>query len=194
MSRYVYIFQKIRVKFLPLTKLLIMKRLIILSIVLLTGFLSYSQKEASDSSVTNFYLIRHAEKDRSDTNNKNPHLTEMGVFRAEQWSEVLKNISFDMVYSTNYFRTRETAQPTALKNNLDITLYDPKSIDMKSFLKENQGKNVLIVGHSNTTPSIVNAIIGSNKYKYIEDDNNGNLYIITISNNSVSDKVLYINN
>ena len=171
-----------------------MKQLIILSIVLLTGFFSYSQKEESKTSVSTFYFIRHAEKDRSDANNKNPHLTEIGVFRAEKWSEVLKNISFDAVYSTNYFRTRETAQPTALKNNLDITIYDPNTIDAPSFLKENRGKNVLVVGHSNTTPAFVNAILGSHKYEEIEDGNNGNLYIITVNNEDISDTLLYINN
>lgn len=171
-----------------------MKQLIILSIVCLTGFFSCSQKEESNSSKSNFYFIRHAEKDRSDAHEKNPHLTEIGVLRAEKWSEVLKHISFDVIYSTNYFRTRETAQPTAVKNNLDITIYDPSTIDATSFLKENRGKNVLVVGHSNTTPTFVNTILGSKKYEDIEDSNNGNLYIITVINGHISDTVLYINN
>ena len=167
-----------------------MKRQIILFIVLFTGCFSFSQSE--ETTISNFYFIRHAEKDRSDENNKNPHLTEKGVLRAEKWSEVLKNISFDAVYSTNYYRTRETAQPTALKNNLDITLYNPNSVEIEAFLKSHEGKNILIVGHSNTTPKFVNAILGHNQYQEIEDSNNANLYIVTIDKENKSGTLLFI--
>ena len=114
------------------------------------------------------------------------------MLRAEKWSEVLKNISFDAVYSTNYYRTRETAQPTALKNNLDITLYNPNSVEIEAFLKSHEGKNILIVGHSNTTPKFVNAILGHNQYQEIEDSNNANLYIVTIDKENKSGTLLFI--
>ena len=140
-----------------------------------------------------FYFIRHAEKDRTDPSDKNPHLTEIGYTRANNWSEILGEIKFDVVYSTDYYRTKETAQPTATKNNIDITLYDPKQIDVQAFLKENEGKTVLLVGHSNTTPAFVNKILGSNKYQDIDDSNNGNLYIVTILGDQISDQVLIIN-
>lgn len=140
-----------------------------------------------------YYFIRHAEKDRTDPTDKNPHLTEIGNARANHWSEILGEIKFDAVYSTDYNRTKETAQPTATKNNLEITLYDPKQIDAQAFLKENEGKTVLIVGHSNTTPAFVNKILGSNKYQDIDDSNNGNLYIVTITGEQINDQVLTIN-
>jgi len=140
-----------------------------------------------------FYFIRHAEKDRSDPSDKNPHLTEIGKARASHWSEILGKVKFDAVYSTDYNRTKETAQPTATKNNLEITIYDPKTIDAKSFMADNKGKTVLIVGHSNTTPAFVNNILGRKKYQDIDDSNNGNLYIITINGETISDQVLVIN-
>lgn len=140
-----------------------------------------------------YYFIRHAEKDRTDPADKNPHLTEIGQERANHWSNILGHIKFDAVYSTDYNRTKETAQPTASKNNLDITLYDPKNIDAQSFMKDNKGKMVLIVGHSNTTPTFVNKILGHNKYEDIDDSNNGNLYIVTINGDSIIDQLLVIN-
>ena len=54
-------------------------------------------------------------------------------------------------------------------------------MDTKAFLESIKGQTVLIVGHSNTTPMFVNAIIGEDKYKQIDDNINGNLYIVMIS-------------
>ena len=132
-------------------------------------------------------------KNRSDTTNKNPHLTSKGIARANNWSDVLKGIKFDKVYSTDFHRTRETALPTATKNGLDIILYNPRDINEEALKKLNIGKTVLIVGHSNTTPAFVNTLLGKEKYKDIDDSNNGNLYIITIIEGVISDQVLTIN-
>ena len=99
----------------------------VISIFLLTSFYSYSQECSS------FYLIRHAEKLRIDKTERNPKLNEKGILRAEKWNEVLKNINLDKIYSTNYNRTIETANPTSKSQNIDITIYSPSNIDYKNF-------------------------------------------------------------
>jgi len=144
------------------------------------------------SEVTTYYFILHAEKYRSDSANQDPHLTEIGKMRAENWSSIFNNITFNAIYSTNYNRTKETAEPTAIKNKLEVLIYSPKTIELTKFLEETKGKTVLIVGHSNTTPLFVNDILGQKKYDHIDDNNNGNLYIITMINNKMTDQVLYI--
>jgi 2,3-bisphosphoglycerate-dependent phosphoglycerate mutase len=173
-----------------------MKKLIISFLACFFTLVScISQEKSSELNtkiVSTYYFIRHAEKDRSDSSNENPHLLDIGKQRAKHWNKVLKNIKFDAIYSTNYHRTKETALPTALNNNIELTIYNPKTIDIPSFLKDNVGKNVLVVGHSNTTPGFVNSILGYKKYHDIEDNNNSNLYIVTISDNSISDVLLYI--
>ncbi len=141
---------------------------------------------AQETTTSTYYLIRHAEKDRSDKTNRNPDLTEKGQKRAVKWSEVLNKFGIDAVYSTNYNRTMNTGKPTADANNLTIKTYHPFKIDMKAFLQETSGKNVLIVGHSNTTASFANKLIGSEVYGEINDDNNGNLYIVTIHGDKTS--------
>ncbi|MEO6348155.1 MAG: phosphoglycerate mutase family protein [Aquaticitalea sp.] len=166
---------------------------IVLAIVF--SFNSSSQDLETDKSseVTTYYFIRHAEKDRSNPSEKNPHLNEEGLKRAENWSNILSKVHFDAIYSTDYFRTKETAQPTADKNNLKLTLYDPDSMDFEDFKRATNGKTVLIVGHSNTIPDFVNVIIGKKKYEHIDDDNNGNLYIVTLMDDKIADEVLTIN-
>lgn len=153
---------------------------------------SFSQDKIASETST-YYFIRHAEKDRSDKTNKNPHLTKIGKERAENWNKIFANIKFDAIYSTDYNRTIETAQPTATKNELELTIYHHYKLDKKVFLKNTEGKTILIVGHSNTTPMFVNAILGYKKYEDIDDSNNGKLYIVTKINDEVSDQVLTIN-
>lgn len=148
---------------------------------------------SSENITTTYYFIRHAEKDRTDPSDKDPHLTDIGNARAEKWSNILGGVKFDAVYSTDYHRTKETAQPTATKNHLEIKIYDPNTIDVKSFMLETKGQNVLIVGHSNTTPAFVNKLLGNKKYSDIDDSNNGNLYIVTITGNIITDQALTIN-
>jgi len=160
------------------------KAILVLAIALFTSSL-ISQNVESDS-ISTYYLIRHAEKDRSDSTNKDPDLTEKGVLRALRWSQVFEQFQIDMVYATNYKRTQNTALPTANHNNLTIKTYHPFKIDIQQFLKETKGKNVLIVGHSNTTPGFVNKLIDKEVYQDINDTNNANLYIVTIKSDQIS--------
>lgn len=163
---------------------------------ILIGFFALSsctQKtddKTDNTTLTTVYFIRHAEKDRSNPENKNPHLTEIGKDRAKYWSETLQNVKFDAVYSTDYNRTIETGSPTAQNNNLEIQFYDADKLDADKILNDNRGNNVLIVGHSDTTPKFVNKFLGTESYKAIDDSNNGNLYILTITNDMITDLLL----
>ncbi|MFC0604501.1 histidine phosphatase family protein [Winogradskyella pulchriflava] len=149
-------------------------------------------EKETESATTTYYLIRHAEKDRSDKNNRDPHLTEAGLKRAENWAKTLKDVEFDMVYSTNYNRTKETAAPTAKANNLEVNFYDPRDMKLKEFTETTKGKTVLIVGHSNTTPMFANGLLGEKKYDMIDDNNNANLYIVTVTGDTKTSTVLVV--
>ncbi|WP_455169370.1 SixA phosphatase family protein [Aegicerativicinus sediminis] len=142
--------------------------------------------------ITTYYFIRHAEKDRSDPNNSDPSLTEQGLKRAEKWANTLKNVDFDAIYSTDYTRTKQTAQPLANQNNLEIKLYDAKNLNDEKFQKETTGKTVMVVGHSNTTPQFANAVLGEEKYSEMDDSDNAGLYIVTIINGERSTQLLSI--
>ena len=158
----------------------------IISVFFLTSFYSYSQECSS------FYLFRHAEKLRIDKTERNPKLNEKGIVRAEKWKEVLKNINLYKIYSTNYNRTIETANPTSKSQNIDITIYSPSNIDYKNFKEVNKGGKVLIVGHSNTIPNFVNGLIEKDFYDQIDDLNNSNFYIVNICGDMVSHQLIYI--
>jgi broad specificity phosphatase PhoE len=43
-----------------------------------------------------------------------------------------------------------------------------------------KGKTVLIVGHSNTTPALVNLALGEDKYEQLDESAYGNIFIVSI--------------
>ena len=141
---------------------------------------------------TTFYLTRHAEKDRSDKRNRDPQLTKEGVERANNIAQLLSEEGIDAVYSTNYIRTVATATPTANLFNKEIIIYDWNQFDAEKMIQENLGKNVLIVGHSNTTPIVVNKLLGADTYVEIDDANFSNFYIVTINSKERSSILLKI--
>lgn len=146
----------------------------------------------TDAVVTTYYLIRHAEKDRSDPENENPNLTEQGIERAKGWAVYFANISLDQIYSTEYNRTQQTAMYVAAAQEITVQAYDPSNMYNEDFKKNTLGKTVLIVGHSNTTPQFVNAIIGDNKYTDIDDRDNGSLYIVRLEGDSTHVEIEHI--
>lgn len=143
--------------------------------------------------VTTFLLVRHAEKDRTDPENADPELNQKGLGRAMHWAEILDDIPLDAIYTTNYKRTEMTAAPTAVKQDLTVKYYDPQTLDVGAFRAENTGNTVLVVGHSNTTPEMVNRLIGEERFGMMEDDDNGSLFIITFFGNQPTVKRLHFN-
>nr|WP_294936842.1 histidine phosphatase family protein [uncultured Flavobacterium sp.] len=155
--------------------------------LLATFTLLFTQFGFSQSNTTTYYLIRHAEK---VDNSGNPDLSEIGLNRAQNWNKIFNNITFDGIYSTNYKRTVQTVTPLAQKNDKEIIIYDHKTIVIPQFKKDTSGKTVLIVGHSNTIPNIVNQLIDKKIYSDIEDNTFGDLFIVTVNGNSVTHQLL----
>jgi 2,3-bisphosphoglycerate-dependent phosphoglycerate mutase len=159
-----------------------------LILIIYTVSITASFSQTDDA--TTFFFIRHAEKIRDG--NTDPDLTEQGKTRSMNWADVFKYEALDAVYSTNTQRTINTAKPTASNHELEIVTYDAETIDIESLAKVYEGKTVLIVGHSNSTPRLVNKLLGHETYPKIEDDNNGYLYGVTIIKGISTSLLLHI--
>ena len=79
--------------------------------IFIIGFFINSYSQVNESTCTTVYLIRHAEKVRDNSVNRNPNLNLIGLKRAEKWKEIFKNIDFDAIFSTDLNRTIQTALP-----------------------------------------------------------------------------------
>ncbi|WP_026708143.1 phosphoglycerate mutase family protein [Flavobacterium frigidarium] len=127
-------------------------------------------------------LVRHAEKMTNDPKEKDPELTEKGLQRAEDLAKELADTGVDAVYSTDYKRTRNTAQPTATLNKIQVQIYDANKLKefAKKVLEENVDKTVLIVGHSNTILETMEALGGTRPIEAIEDHEYDNAFLMLV--------------
>ncbi len=140
----------------------------------------------TESVISTFYFIRHAEKYRSDLEDVDPELNQKGLGRAMHWAEILGDVPLDAVYTTDFERTAMTAAPTSVKNDITVQYYEPETINIEQFKADNLGKNVLVVGHSNTTPEFVNKIVGEDAFMDMDDTDNGSLFIVQLVNEHVT--------
>ncbi|HNE27543.1 MAG: histidine phosphatase family protein [Saprospiraceae bacterium] len=139
---------------------------------------------------TVFILARHAETTGAGSD---PFLSAEGQLRAEELARVLQNVPLAAVYSTNYNRTRLTAQPTATAQNLSLQLYAPsEQAALLATLKEQYaGQTVLLLGHSNTVPQMLNLLTQSNAWSTLSDTQYDNLFVVTVFKASPA-KVLHL--
>lgn len=107
-------------------------------------------ESGSEAEIYKLYLVRHAEKDPGE----NPGLTDAGRERANKLAQTSERLQFKRIYTTDYRRTRETAQPSAQVLGLDLTLYHPNDLEMLAATLKSRKESALIVGHSNTTPQL----------------------------------------
>lgn len=129
---------------------------------------------------TTFILVRHAEK--ADDNTEDPPLNKIGQERANALTDHLKETNITAIYSTSYKRTMHTVQQIADAKGLMIKTYDPFADSvMVKMLKNESGGTVLISGHSNTTPMLVNKLIGKERYQQFDDSDYDNLFIVMSS-------------
>jgi broad specificity phosphatase PhoE len=137
-----------------------MKKLIIISVFLIFGCSANNDTNAQESDeIFTLYLVRHSEKDLTSDNQSDPPLTECGEKRSDHLSNFLEEIDLDVIYSTNYTRTKNTALPTALSKELEVRQYKAQKLkDFSKVLIESK-QNALVVGHSNTTAVLAGLLV-----------------------------------
>ena len=135
--------------------------------------------QTADDGPATVYLVRHAEKQLGP----DPDLTAEGQARAELLVSVLADAQIDVIYSTDYRRTRATAQPIARQRNLPILFYDASDLAGFAAKLKADGRSVLVVGHSNTTPDLVNALGGDGGAPIVEANEYDRLYKLRLDEN-----------
>ena len=127
---------------------------ILLKSIILVCFLFQTYKSnvfAQTDDVFTIYLVRHSEKDYSSENASDLPLSTCGEQRSQDLSNFLYDIHLDAVYCTDYTRTRNTALPTAIAKDIDITLYNAQNLNSFSKHLLANKQDALVVGHSYST-------------------------------------------
>ena len=149
--------------------------------IVLFSFLLILGACTAQNSPKTIYIVRHAEK---QLEGKDPELAYVGEVRAKKLAQILEKEAIKRVLSTDYTRTRNTAQPTAAAAGLTLEVYDPKNQDaLVADLRASEG-NVLVVGHSNTVSQLANAFVGEGeKFADLTDLEYDYIYVVTLEKN-----------
>ncbi len=127
---------------------------------------------------TTLYFIRHAEKVNGSS--PDPKLSEAGEKRALTLVNFVKNKNISAIYSTPYRRTQQTVTPLSQILNLTVQTYNPMNPEeIKRMVSLHRGKTILIVGHSNTIPMMINQLSHNEVMKAIPEQEYHNFYILT---------------
>ncbi len=127
-----------------------------LALVACTGVAARAAEAGSDDlaepkSLFSLVLVRHAEKtgDHSD-----PGLTETGRHRAEFFADWLEHMNIESIWSSDYQRTRLSAQPLAERLGTEIRIYNARNLQELADTLLAEQENAFVSGHSNTTPEL----------------------------------------
>jgi broad specificity phosphatase PhoE len=117
------------------------------------------------------FIVRHAEK--KNPKDEQSTLSAAGFKRADDLRRFLSSVMLKAVYHTEFKRTLQTAAPTAAAHKLPPI--EVKSDDVKGLAKRLRAlppeEDVLVVGHSDTVPDLLQELgvstrvaIGSGDY------------------------------
>ncbi|HWJ90017.1 MAG TPA: histidine phosphatase family protein [Flavisolibacter sp.] len=125
-----------------------------------------------------YYVVRHAERDNGAMGTDVP-LSEAGRQRAIALRDLLKKERITHIYSTNYIRTKSTAQPLSDAIHVPVEIYVPGDTSFVTRVRKLGKGNFLIIGHSNTVDDLVNRLAGTRVVAGdLSDTEYGDLFII----------------
>lgn len=150
----------------------------VLALFTFLAAMTFSTYLASSEATTVIFLVRHAEK---TTSVDDPALTAEGRHRAGELSAMLAEAGIRHIHSTDFIRTRETAEPLAEQLELDVLLYDPSMPEKLVENLKNSGGRHLVIGHSNTVPDLVERLGGDGGTAIDEPGEYDRLYIVTLA-------------
>ena len=111
-------------------------------------------------------VVRHAEK--AAVEGQDPPLSEAGQKRAQRLADLAAQAGVSVVYTTQFKRTRDTAQPLVERLKIPAQAIEltrenigahPAAL-AREITTKHKGKTVLVVGHSNTAPRVAGALSG----------------------------------
>lgn len=131
----------------------------------------------SSCKTTTYYIVRHAEKEAATSMVTDVPLTAAGRQRAMALKDSLDR-KVSHLFSTDFLRTRSTAEPLVVAGSRNLELYNPRDTSFITRLKTMKSKGILVVGHSNTVDEIVNGLLGRKELNDLPETQYGDLFIV----------------
>ena len=114
-----------------------------------------------------YYVMRHL---HTPAGERDPDLTAEGQRQAALLVERLRNAPPAIIYVSSFRRTGQTAAPVAAALDLVPVVYDPADTPALVARVRSGPWPVLIVGHSNTVPDIIEQLGGTRPAPLVHED------------------------
>ena len=161
--------------------------LVALLISMLFSTAVFAQEEFKPITV---FLVRHAEK--ADEPRQDPPLREEGVARSQELARMLAATGVKTIFTSQFARTKLTAEPVAAKLGLTITsislrsnpnnprqIAEESTAEVVNRILERSGESVLVIGHSNSIPDVIK-MLGGDKVPTIDERVYNDLFVVTV--------------
>src|SRR5262245_21723101 len=108
------------------------------------------------------FVVRHAERADTGTQRQtDPPLSVAGEARAQKLAGMLADAGVKDIFATEFKRTQDTAEPLAMKTGVSVEqVVSTDTALLIAKIKSHPNDVVLLVGHSNTLPTILKALVG----------------------------------
>jgi phosphohistidine phosphatase SixA len=139
---------------------------------------------------TTVILVRHAEK--ADAPREDPPLTEAGAARSQKLASLFTNAGIKAIYTSQFLRTKQTAEPLAKQLGLTVKTLtiqskksNPREVSEESIrlivdeIMKHAGDTALVVGHSNSVPDVIK-MLGGDVVPVIDEKRFDDLFIVTL--------------
>lgn len=163
------------------------KTIALFTLILLFASSAVAQEEFKPITV---FLVRHAEKE--DEPRQDPPLKKEGVARSQELAKLLSAAGIKTIITSQFARTRQTAEPLAAKLNLTATpirlrsnpnnprqIAEESTAEVVNKILERSGESVLVVGHSNSVPDVIK-MLGGDMVPTIDERTFNDLFIVTV--------------
>jgi phosphohistidine phosphatase SixA len=132
---------------------------------------------------TMIYIVRHANRASLVASEPDPDLSAEGHLRAQTLANRLGQAGITHIIVTNLKRTQETAEPIATQLFL-VPEIVPVTVtghadSVVSAIRRHTGESILVVGHSNSVPAIIE-LLGGPRMPEICANKYSDLYVVTI--------------
>jgi phosphohistidine phosphatase SixA len=139
---------------------------------------------------TTVFLVRHAEKEAEPK--QDPPLTKEGVTRSQELARLLSGAGVRAIYTSQFVRTKQTAEPLAAKTGVSATVLtikpnpsnlrliaDDSTADVVNKILQHPGDSALVIGHSNWIPDVIK-LLGGDVVPTIDEQKFDDLFIVTV--------------
>ena len=163
------------------------------SIILLTLMMAVCFQTAlaqDDFKPTTVILVRHAEKEAEPK--QDPPLSKAGVVRAQELARMLSTANVKAIYTSQFVRTKQTAEPLSAKTGVSATVLTLKpnpanlrliaeesTAELVNKILQRPGDTALVIGHSNWIPDVIK-MLGGDVVPTIDEQKFDDLFVVTI--------------